>query len=90
MARTRLSKCVAAARTPRAWPYLRTGIMPTFEHDALLGRRQYRTVIDVGAHRGQFAAYSRLRFPDACIHAFEPLHGPRHKLAEVIESLPAS
>ena len=35
-----------------------------------------RTVVDIGANRGQFAATARHCFPDARIVSFEPLAGP--------------
>ena len=41
-----------------------------------LGERPFRTIIDIGANRGQFAMEARRRFPAATIHALEPLPGP--------------
>src|SRR5262245_31567665 len=38
----------------------------------LLGLRDVRTILDVGANAGQFAALARKVFPDAAIHCFEP------------------
>src|SRR5690606_12675394 len=43
-------------------------------------RRDFRTVIDVGANRGQFALYSRVRFPEAQIYSLEPLSKPRSQM----------
>ena len=43
----------------------------------------FATVIDVGANKGQFAAYARTRWPNARLICFEPLPGPRAKLARV-------
>lgn len=59
---------------------LQLGVAASIEHDRLPLRRDFRTVIDVGANRGQFALYSRVRFPDASILCFEPLSAPREKL----------
>lgn len=45
----------------------------------LLVLRQFngcRTVVDIGANRGQFALVARRCFPDARIVSFEPLPGP--------------
>jgi len=44
----------------------------------LLGMRceQIRTVVDVGANRGQFAKYVRGIFPNAHLYCFEPLLEP--------------
>jgi len=35
--------------------------------------RHFNTIIDIGANDGQFAEKMRILFPDAAIHAFEPL-----------------
>jgi FkbM family methyltransferase len=43
-----------------------------------------RTVVDVGAHRGQFATFARERFPAAAIICLEPLPGPRQALTTVL------
>ncbi|WP_201068223.1 MULTISPECIES: endonuclease/exonuclease/phosphatase family protein [Thiorhodovibrio] len=52
-------------RTPACWAALRHGEAATLEHDAALGRERFATVIDVGANKGQFAVYTRLRWPRA-------------------------
>lgn len=44
----------------------------------------HRSVIDVGAHSGQFALFALERFPAARVHCFEPLPGPRERLARVL------
>lgn len=44
----------------------------------------FRTVIDVGASRGQFALFASRRFAEARIVSFEPLPGPAAKLEEVL------
>lgn len=47
------------------------------EHARVLGNLgPLRTVVDVGANRGQFALAARHVFPQACIVSFEPLTGP--------------
>jgi FkbM family methyltransferase len=40
-------------------------------------------VIDVGANKGQFALYARVRFPQADVYSLEPLSGPRRRLAKL-------
>ncbi len=40
-------------------------------------------MIDVGANRGQFALYARVRFPQADVYSLEPLSGPRRRLAKL-------
>jgi len=47
--------------------------MPGIEHAEALACIDVRSVIDVGANKGQFSLVVRSRFPDAEIHAFEPL-----------------
>lgn len=47
-----------------------------------------RTVIDVGAHKGQFALLARYRFPDASLHCFEPLSEPRQRLVRTMGNDP--
>jgi FkbM family methyltransferase len=55
-------------------------VAATIEHNRLPLRPDFRTVIDVGANRGQFALYARVRFPAAEVHCLEPLSQPRRKL----------
>ena len=43
--------------------------------DQLLGARDVREVVDVGANKGDTVAAWRERFPHARIHAFEPFQG---------------
>jgi FkbM family methyltransferase len=52
---------------------LNLGIGATLEHANSFMRGQYRTVVDIGANRGQFALFARGHFPDAKIISFEPL-----------------
>jgi len=76
----RTAKAVKLGREPLWRRGLRLRVAASIEHDRLPLRRDFRTVIDVGANRGQFALYSRVRFPDATIYCFEPLRAPREKL----------
>ncbi len=46
--------------------------------------REYGTVIDVGANRGQFALFALHRFPRAQLLCFEPLLEAHQKLTEVV------
>jgi FkbM family methyltransferase len=52
---------------------LRRGVAATVEHEGVPFDPHCRTVIDVGAGRGQFAVFALDRFPDAEIFCFEPL-----------------
>jgi FkbM family methyltransferase len=54
------------------------------EHDATPLRRDFRTVIDAGANRGQFAVYAARRFPQATLICFEPLPEPRAQLTRAV------
>jgi FkbM family methyltransferase len=51
---------------------------------SLLGLRHYpfRSIIDIGANRGQFARYISTLFPDAHIYCFEPLPGAFRELSK--------
>lgn len=79
----RLKKGLSALARPVYWPALVRGVAPGLEHsDAFIGR-DYRTVIYVGANKGQFAAFAQARWPNARLICFEPLPGPRAKLIAV-------
>ncbi|MEA3641086.1 MAG: FkbM family methyltransferase [Lamprobacter sp.] len=77
----RLRKYLKLLQRPACWPALLQGVAATLEHDSALGREHFATVIDVGANKGQFATYARLRWPQARLICFEPLPAPRAKLA---------
>lgn len=82
-----LRKAKKAARllsTPRFRRALRHGVAATIEHrDALTGL-DVRTVVDIGANKGQFSLLAAELFPNAGIWAFEPLAEPRKKLTAVL------
>lgn len=48
------------------------GVAAAVEHRAALAGLAPATVIDVGAHRGQFSLLAAALFPEAVIHALEP------------------
>lgn len=52
------------------------------EHAPLLRGLPVRTVVDVGANKGQFALLALELFPDATVHAFEPLAAPFARLGQ--------
>jgi FkbM family methyltransferase len=58
--------------------------MPTVEHIAVLRTLNPRTVLDVGANRGQFSVVARHLFPTAKIYAFEPLESERRIYESVV------
>jgi FkbM family methyltransferase len=59
------------------------GVAATTEHEHVVFPREYRTVIDVGANRGQFALFALHRFPDAQLFCFEPLPKAHQKLRTI-------
>jgi FkbM family methyltransferase len=78
-----LAKLMAAATTPRTWGAFSKGVLATMDHRAALGRFQFGSVIDIGANKGQFAAFAMATWPQAKLFCFEPLPEPRAKLAAV-------
>jgi FkbM family methyltransferase len=52
---------------------LKHGVAATTEHRAIKFSDSIRTVVDVGASRGQFALFAIERWPAAAVHCFEPL-----------------
>ena len=72
----RLRKALYCVLRPTLWRALLAGVAPSIEHTRALAGRPFKTIIDVGANRGQFALFARLNNPSARIYAFEPLKGP--------------
>jgi FkbM family methyltransferase len=62
---------------------LRHGVAATIEHEAALAGRDFASVVDIGANRGQFTLLSAGLYPEARIFAFEPLPGPYAVLARI-------
>ena len=79
--RRKLFKALHLLRTPRYRPPLALGVAAACEHETLLAGLPVRTVIDVGANKGQFALLALELFPEATVHAFEPLAAPFARLA---------
>ena len=83
---SRLKKYLSAAINPAFWPALARGVVPTTEHvDAIHGLFP-KTLIDVGANKGQFSLMARYLFPKIEIHAFEPLESERTIYERVVGS----
>jgi FkbM family methyltransferase len=77
-------KYLSAAIKPAFWPALARGVMPAVEHiDAIKGLNP-KTLIDIGANKGQFSLVARYLFPKIEIHAFEPLERERNLLVSVV------
>jgi len=73
------SKLLETLSNPRYWSGLRHGIVPSIEHKLALKGLNVRTVLDVGANRGQFSLLARCLYPAATIYAFEPLQRPAER-----------
>lgn len=79
-----LKKYFKAASNPAFWPAIARGVMPAVEHLDALRLLRPRTVIDVGANKGQFSLVARYLFPGAQIYAFEPLERERRLYRSVV------
>lgn len=63
---------------------MRVGVAASVEHEAIPLRKDFATVIDVGANRGQFAVFVRRRIPNSTLICFEPLPGARARLKRAV------
>lgn len=80
----RARKLARAAREPQYRRGLRFGVAAATEHERIPFRRDFATVIDVGANRGQFALFAVRQFPTADLICFEPLPRPRATLKRAV------
>jgi FkbM family methyltransferase len=81
--RARLRKLWRLLGERSYWRALSRGVAASVEHEEVPFQLEHRTVIDVGASKGQFALFAQHRFPEAQIHSFEPLPGPAATLQRV-------
>lgn len=65
---------------------MRHGVLAAVEHRAVLGP-ELRTVIDIGANRGQFTLAALRWAPNARVVAFEPLPGPASTFSKVFKGV---
>jgi FkbM family methyltransferase len=77
-------KALRAATCPAYWPAMAQVVVPTIEHAPALRDVEPRTIIDVGANKGQFSTFARVRWPRAKIFAFEPLPQPAARYRKVL------
>ncbi len=85
---SRFQKLFTILRTPFYRKVLfRHRVAAAVEHDTLLRviGRELRTVVDIGANRGQFALAARHCSPSARIIAFEPLEEPAEVFRKVFQ-----
>ena len=62
---------------------LKMGVAPAIEHLRILKSKPWRTVVDIGANKGQFALAATSSIPSVVVHSFEPLAGPAQRFEEV-------
>lgn len=87
--RRRLAKLVRVLGDPTYRAALSYGVAASVELEPVPFAQHVRTIIDVGANRGQFATFALRRFPAATIHCFEPLPAPAARLAQVAREVGA-
>jgi FkbM family methyltransferase len=80
----RVRKLAAVLREPAYRRALRHRVAASIENESIPLRTDFRTVLDVGANRGQFAVVAARRFPDAELICFEPLAGPGARLRRAV------
>lgn len=69
----RIGKAARLSGHPLYRAGLRAGVGAAIEHEGALQPLGLAAVVDVGANKGQFSLLTRALFPNAVIHAFEPL-----------------
>jgi FkbM family methyltransferase len=70
-----IQKALRSLRHPLSRAALRHGVAPSFEHfEILQGLKNIKCLVDVGANVGQFSLLCKIIYPNASIHAFEPLN----------------
>jgi FkbM family methyltransferase len=72
------------ARRPALWQGMHRGVAASVEHWRVPFDPATRTIIDVGASRGQFALFALDRLPQARLLCFEPLPQARAMLDAVV------
>lgn len=68
----KLRKLSRLVRTPLFRRALRVHVAAAVEHEDVPFQHDFASVIDVGAHHGQFALFAHHRFPQAQLFCFEP------------------
>jgi FkbM family methyltransferase len=61
---------------------------PAVEHRRILQSKPWRTIVDIGSNKGQFALAATAIHPSAVVHSFEPLAGPAAKFENIFEGAP--
>lgn len=79
----KLRKLFRLVRTPAYRRALRLRVAAAIEHEDVAFLHDFASVIDVGAHHGQFALFARHRFPRAELFCFEPQPDARRVFCRV-------
>ena len=82
----RIGKALTALMVPAYWPALVRVVVPGIEHGPAFAGKEFATVLDVGANKGQFATFAIRRWPKARLICFEPLEAPRLRLSNLLSS----
>ncbi len=75
-------------RSDRGRRALALGVAPAIEHIRILKLKPWRTIVDIGANKGQFALAAFAIHPSAALHSFEPLAGPAAKFERIFTGVP--
>ena len=79
----KLRKLMCLVRTPAFRRALRLRVAAAVEHEDVPFKHDFASVIDVGAHHGQFALFAHHRFPRAQLFCFEPQPDARQIIRRV-------
>src|SRR4051812_13666923 len=85
---TQAGKAGRLLRRPAWRRGLLRGVGATIEHQGLEGWIYPKTVVDIGANKGQFSLFALEAFPGCRIFAFEPLPGPAARFRAVLGGYP--
>jgi FkbM family methyltransferase len=67
---------VLRLKDPLLFKALRLRVAASTEHSDVMSKLSCKTIVDIGANRGQFSLIARHYSPQAIIHSFEPLPEP--------------
>src|SRR2546421_3192061 len=79
----RVRKLIRLAPRPGYWRPLKHRVAAAIEHESVPFAHSFSTIIDVGAHYGQFALFASRRYPRARLHCVEPLPEALRKLEAI-------
>lgn len=86
---TRKAAKAAKLSTNARWrSALKHGVAATIEHQSVDFGADFKTVLDVGGHHGQFTLYALERFPSAKLITFEPQASGAELIATVTAGEP--